>query len=83
MYKVYDKQCVLLQAYGVKAFHLSLRFPTCSARDNGTHFLLSTKLSECGTQVVQKNDIDIYQNAVSIPEIPFFVTLPHYKITEI
>jgi len=55
-----------LQAYGVQRSQLTLLDPSCIASENQTHYLLSTRLTDCGTYKRESNGIVFYQNAILV-----------------
>lgn len=53
-----------LQAYGILEDYLSLRNPACRAHANASHFILSSTLHGCNTQVVHHKAQTAFTNAV-------------------
>ncbi|XP_040264347.1 transforming growth factor beta receptor type 3 isoform X1 [Bufo bufo] len=59
-----------LQAYGYVREELSLLDPLCRARENGTHFILESSLTECETQHIIDDSNIVYFNTIVIPLSP-------------
>ncbi|KAM3915440.1 transforming growth factor beta receptor type 3 isoform 1-T1 [Leptodactylus fuscus] len=59
-----------LQAYGYIGTGLSLLDPVCKARENATHFILESSLTECGTQHIIDDSNIVYCNTIVIPLSP-------------
>ncbi|XP_071983850.1 transforming growth factor beta receptor type 3 isoform X1 [Engystomops pustulosus] len=59
-----------LQAYGYIGTGLSLLDPVCRARENATHFILESSLTECGTQHTIDDSNIVYYNTIVIPLLP-------------
>lgn len=59
----------LFQANNYSGMELTLLDPTCKAKMNGTHFILESPLSGCGTWHRRSApDGVIYYNSVSVPQ---------------
>ncbi|XP_056379142.1 transforming growth factor beta receptor type 3 isoform X3 [Hyla sarda] len=63
-----EKNC--LKAYGFIGAELSLLDPVCKARENATHYILESSVTECGTQHSIDDSHIIYYNTIVIPLSP-------------
>ncbi|KAG9483167.1 transforming growth factor beta receptor type 3 isoform X1 [Eleutherodactylus coqui] len=59
-----------LEAHGYIGTELSLLDPICRARENGTHFILESSLTECGTRHNIDDSSSVYYNTIVIPLSP-------------
>ncbi|XP_029207931.2 uncharacterized protein [Acropora muricata] len=67
---------------GVNREDLCLLHPNCKAVDNGTHFVLTTKLIDCGTLSKHTDKNVVYSNMVRhvIPSTSIITRAPQVKI---